>query len=81
MSDFRKARVLLSAVYRDGAVLKQEEARPARVDVLAIPGTETFRELNLRIVVDSRDAEELLEGLVRGHVTLSVEQMLHSLER
>lgn len=81
MSDFRKARVILSAVYRNGEVLKQDDPRPARVDVLPIHGAEGFRELNLRIVVDSRSSEELLEGLVHGNVTLSVEQMLSPVER
>lgn len=81
MSDFRKAKVQLSAVYRNGTVLKQDYAVPARVNVLAIPGAEKFRELSLRLVVDSRDSEELLEGLARGTVNLSIEQMLSPIER
>lgn len=81
MADFQKARVILTAVYRNGEVLKQEETRPARVAILPIPGAEKFRELSLRLVVDSRDSEELLEGLIRGEVNLSIENMQSPVER
>lgn len=82
MSDFRKARVILTAVYRNGDVLKQDHAVPARVRILPIPGApDKFRELSLRLVVDSRDSEELLEGLCSGSVSLEIEQMLSPVER
>lgn len=81
MSDFQKARIIMSAAYRSGDVLMQDKAVPARVRILPIPGAEKFRELNLRIVVDSRDSEELLEGITRGTVFITVEQMLSVIER
>lgn len=81
MSDFRKSRVVLTAVYRNGDVLKQEQAVPARVSVVAIPGTTEFQELSLRLVVSPGVSEELLEGLCRGNVSLSIEQMLSPVER
>ena len=82
MTDWRKAKVTLDAVYRDGTVLKQNHYVPARCSVLTIPGApDKFRELSVRMVVDSRDAEELLEGLANGVVSLSIEQMLSPGER
>lgn len=81
MSDFRKARIILDAVYKDGSVLKQDFAVPARVSVLPIPGSEDFQELSLRLAVAPGISEELLEGLCRGTVCLSIEQMLSPVER
>jgi hypothetical protein len=82
MADFRKARVSISAVYKDGTVLKDDQAVPARVDVLPIAGApDRFRELSIRLVVDTNSAEELLEGLCLGTVSLSIEQMLSLVER
>jgi hypothetical protein len=81
MSDFRKARVILTAVYKNGDVLKQDHAVPARVSVLPIPGAGKFRELSLRMVVAPDISEELLEGICRGTVSLNIEQMLSPVER
>jgi len=84
MSDFRKARIKVTAVYRNGEVLNnlQEHAVPARVDVLRIPGaSDKLRELQIRLVVDSRSSEELLEGICNGDVSLEVEQMPTPVER
>lgn len=83
MSDFRKARILLTAVYKSGEVLDklQEQAVPARVNVTTIPNADKFRELSLRLVVDSKNAEELLEGLCHGSVALSIEQIPSVAER
>lgn len=81
MSDFRKARVLLTAVYRNGAVLKQDHAVPARVSVQPIPGAGKFRELSLRLVVTPEISEELLEGICGGTASLSIEQMPSPVER
>lgn len=80
-SSFRKTKVLLTAVYKNGEVLKQEQPVPARVSVLPIPGTEKFQELSLRMVIDPSISEELLEGLCRGSVSLEIEQMLSPVER
>jgi len=49
--------------------------------VLPIVGAEKFLELSLRLVVDAKEAEELLEGLIHGEVSLSIEQMLSAAER
>ena len=81
MTDFRKAKVLLTAVYKNGDVLKQDFAVPARVRVLPIPGVDNFQELNIRLVVTPSISEELLEGLCQGNVSLSIEQMLSPIER
>lgn len=81
-ADFRKSKVLLSAAYKNGAILKQDHPVPARVTIETIPGAaDKFRELNVRMVVDTPDAEELLEGFTHGMVSLSVEQMLSALDR
>ena len=82
MTDWRKAKVAVDAVYRSGDILCQGYNVPARCSILAIPGApDKFRELSIRLVVDSRNAEELLEGLANGTVTLSIEQMLSTGER
>ncbi len=81
MSDFRKARIVFDAVYKDGTVLKHNHIAPARVNVLPISGAEKYHELNIRIVVDAKESEELLEGLCRGNVSLSIEHMLSPVER
>lgn len=76
-----KARINLTAVYKNGEVLKQDHAVPAKVNILTIPGAEQFRELQLRMVVDASSAEELLEGIVLGSSHISIEQMLTISER
>lgn len=81
MSDFRKNKVLLSAAYKNGTFLKQDYPVPARVSVEPIPGADKYKELNLRLVVDTADAEELLEGFTHGTVSLLAEQMLTPLDR
>jgi hypothetical protein len=81
MSDFLKAKVVVSAVYKNGDVLKQNHNVPARVAVFNIPGADKFKELSLRLVVDAGIAEELLEGLVHGNVSLDIEEMLSAAER
>lgn len=83
MSDFRKAKILLSAVYKNGDILNklQDQPVPARVAVYSIPGAEKFKELSLRLVVDCNSSEELLEGLCGGQVSLSIEQMPSPLDR
>jgi hypothetical protein len=81
MTDYRKAKILVTAVYKNGDVLKQDVAVPARVGVFVIPGADNFRELALRLVVDPGSSEELLEGICRGTVSLSIEQMLSPMER
>lgn len=81
MSDFRKAKILLTAAYKNGEVLKDNFAVPARVTVETIPETPKFRELNLRLAVEAGVSEELLEGLCAGTVFLSIEQMLAPTER
>lgn len=82
MTDWRKAKVTLDAAYRNGTILHEGHQVPARCSILTIPGaSENFRELSIRLVVDSRNAEELLEGLAHGNVSLSIEQMLTSVER
>lgn len=81
-ADFRKVKVLLSAAYKDGTVLRQEYPVPVRASIEIIPGAaDKYRELNLRLVVDTADAEELLEGFTHGTASLSVEQMLTPLDR
>ncbi len=81
MSDFRKARVILTAVYKNGDVLKQDHAVPARVCVLPIPGAGKYRELAIRMVVTPDLSEELLEGICAGTVSLNIEQMPSPVER
>lgn len=81
MSDFRKAKIIVTAAYKNGEVLKQDHAIPARVEVTSIPGSDKFRELSLRLAVDNSLVEELLEGVCSGHVFLSIEQMLTAAER
>lgn len=82
MSDFRKAQVVIDAVYKDGTTLKRNHSVPARVTTCIIPGApDKYRELSLRMVVDSRDSEELLEGLCRGRVSLSIEQIPPAVNR
>lgn len=81
MSNFRKAKIVLTAVYKNGNVLKQNLAVPARVDLLPIPGIDKFRELSVRMVVDTNISEELLEGITLGSVSLDIEHMLSSAER
>lgn len=81
MSDFRKAKVLVTAVFRNGDVLKQDHAVPARVSVQPIPGVDKFRELALRMVVTPDISEDLLEGLCDGVVTLSIEQIPTAADR
>lgn len=81
MADFRKAKVVLTAVYKNGLVLKENHDVPARVSVVPIPTITNYQELNIRMVVDSKDSEELLEGLCRGAVSLNIEQMLSIAER
>lgn len=76
-----KIRVNLTAVYKNGEVLKKDHKVPAKVGVLTIPGAEKFRELQIRMVVDAGNAEELLEGLLKGSVHLNIEQMLTLSER
>lgn len=82
MSDFRKTRATLTAVYRNGDVLKQDHIVPVRVAVIQIPkASDTFRELSLRLVVDTKDSEALLEGLCSGYVSIDISDMLSSVER
>lgn len=81
MSDFRKAKIVVTAAYKNGEILKQDHAIPARVELINIPGNEKFRELNLRLAVDNSFSEELLEGVCSGHVFLSIEQMLTPADR
>lgn len=81
MSEFRKAKIVLTAAYKSGEILRQDVPAPARVEVRAIPDAPNFRELSIRMVVDSSISEELLEGLVLGSANLSIEQMLSPLER
>lgn len=84
MSDFQKSKVQLTAVYKSGEILGslKEHDVPARVSVLSIPNApEKYKELSIRLVVSSNDAEELLEGLCSGQASLSIEQMLSPLER
>lgn len=81
MSDFRKAKILVTASYKNGEILKDNSAIPARVSVQSIPDTPKFRELNIRLAVDKESAEELLEGLTGATVFLSIEQMLSPAER
>lgn len=81
MSDFQKSKLILTAVYKNGDVLRQDHPTPARVKVVPIVGAEKFLELSLRLVVDAKEAEELLEGLIHGEVSLSIEQMLSAAER
>jgi len=81
MADFRKTRVLLTAVYRNGDVLRQDHAVPARVSVQPIPGAGKFRELSLRLVVTPEISEELLEGICAGTVSMNIEQMPTAVDR
>lgn len=81
MADFRKSKVLITAVFKNGDVLKQDHAVPARVSVMPIPGVEKFRELSLRMVVTPDISEDLLEGLCGGIVALSIEQIPTAADR
>lgn len=81
MSNFRKVKVVLTAVYKNGDVLKHDFVVPARADVLPIPSVDKFKELSLRMVVDSDISEELLEGLCLGNISLDIEHMLSPAER
>lgn len=78
----RKTSIHLTAVYRTGDVLKKDHKVPAVASIREIPKAPSkYRELNLRIVVDGRDAEELLEGVLQGKVYLNIEQMIPAVDR
>lgn len=83
MTEFRKAHVTIDAIYRDGTILKENHSVPARVSIHTIPppAPDKYRELALRMVVDTEHAEELLEGLCHGSVTLSIERIPSAIER
>lgn len=82
MTEYRKARIGITAVYKNGEFLEKDHDVPAKVTVQAIPKVPSkFRELQLRMVVDGRHAEELLEGIVNGKVSLQIEGMLTAVER
>lgn len=81
MSNFRKAKVLLTAAYKNGDILRQDYQVPARIEIREIPSISKFKELSLRLVIATEDAEELLEGIALGTTSLTIEQMLSPLER
>lgn len=82
MSDFRKIRVVMNATYRNGDVLKNNHPTPARTEIVDIPGMEgKYKELSIRLAISAKEAEELLEGLSSGEVSLDIKDMLYSMER
>lgn len=81
MGEFRKTNLTIDASYRDGSALLTAHKTPAKVRLQDIPEVPTFQELNLRIVVDSKDAEELLEGIINGELYLAIEEIPTLVER
>jgi len=81
MAELQKTNLFVTATYNNGDILKKDQKVPAVVAIRDIPKAAKFLELNLRIVVDKRDAEELLEGILRGKTYLNIEQMVPAVER
>lgn len=81
MSESRKSKILIDASYNNGEELYKEHPAPCLPALHLIPGTTKFKEIRLRIVVDSRNAEDLLEGIFNGQVTLDIVGMPSAIER